>query len=50
MGKIIQVFLGIIQGVTVFAQPDSILNLQEEHFIAGSYSDFYVDSLSNFIF
>lgn len=47
MGKIIQVFLCIISGVTVFAQPDSILNLQEEHFIAGSYSDFYVDNLSN---
>ncbi len=29
------------------AQPDTLINLQQQNFIAGSYSDFYIDNLNN---
>jgi hypothetical protein len=49
MGKLVYLLLVIIliSPRKVFASVDTTWNLQEENFIEGSYSDFYVDNLNN---
>ena len=49
MGKIISIFFcAYLSNASIaFPQSDTLLNLHEEDFIEGTYSDFYVDNLGN---
>lgn len=43
----ISLFLCSLLAFTGSAQPDSLINLTQQKFIAGSYTNFYVDNLDN---
>jgi hypothetical protein len=41
------IFINALIGFTAKAQTDSIINLTEQQFLQGSYTNFYVDNLNN---
>jgi hypothetical protein len=49
MAKIISLIavLFFLNADVASAQPDTLLNLHQQHFIEGSYTDFYIDNLNN---